>query len=1478
MPLSVKYFGQCCFLFTVFLFRQTAFCQLNADFSTDKPGGCSPLAIHFTNLTTGASPNAVCSWDFGNGNSSSLPAPAAIYTNEQTYSITLTVQDGSQTSSRTKEITVYKNPAVDFNFSTTKGCLPLTVSFTANAAGGDGNICGYTWDFGDGSTIQTNTAVQTHIYNVPQTVSSSLTVTNQYGCHTTIEKKDIITVIPSLTAGFTADKKVLCLPSDPVQFTNTSNGPGTLSYLWDFGDGNSSTMPNPNYAFNKKGIYSVKLTVKSSEGCTAVMQQSDYLNVANYNTDFTGPETICQNNYASFSSVSTPAPDNIIWEVDDVQIFSYNNLSYWFANPGVHTVKLDNGFGACKQSVTKNITVKTNPVITGFDAVGQSGCGNTADYQFSDHTAGAVQWQWDFDHRYDPPQIGSTAQSPAHTYYAAGNFNVWLRVTNAGGCSSIFNQLVQIPLKYAAIMTTGNVSLNSCAEPITQTFSANTNQDITDYNWTFSDGQSSTEASPTHTFTDIGRYTVTLNYKTREGCTGTITNTNYITIYPRLKLDFSANPLSVCGDSYVFFTALPNDPNVISWHWEYGDGSGSYAVGSTAFHNYGEAGIYTIKLYAAGPACDTVITKENYITVQDLKTRITDVSNSCEGDRGEVTFTQTSEHATSLNWDFGDGITLKTGPGQLTVRHIYKKSGSYPVQMTAANDECSQTAQTTAYVLLKQNPVLSASPAEVCINEPVTISITGLGANPTPFPYSYPYNIQKLAYPDGTPFDGSRSDNWYYPGTQYTGSIYGFNRAEEKLQAIVISSYFNCLDSSNFITVKIKGAGATAAFEQAGDNLCYSTAVEFKDASKITAGLPIQSWLWDFGDGQTAGSNQGGSILHTYKSPGIYYASLKISDAGGCSSTTPSYAHAVSVVGPLAAFTASGAIVPLNSNIYFYNNSNSYGSPGTVYSWDFGDQSPLSNEFSPSHTYPVAGTYTVTLTATNPSTACSSSSSQVIVIKNFNTAFGFTTSYIAGSCPPVLVYFKNTSINYSRVTWDFGDGITADNLNYPSHVYEKPGKYIVVLHVYAPNGLSKDYIDSVFVKSPEASVTVNPLEVCIGSTVSLFARAINTSNYLWDYGDGNIAATTEGSSAHQYLSPGSFQAKLMMQNEDGCYGKADPGTPVVVRPNPVVTLSPENPLICRDSPIYLHASGGTEYVWTPATGLSNDKIADPVASPKLTSDYNIEVTDDLGCKNSRSLTVEVVQAASIQVNGDTAICAGEPVPLKATGEEIYQWIGTTDGLSDTEIPNPEAKPPESMIYTVTGSDKHNCFTDTASVHIRVMPLPVVSAGADAEIWSGESVSLNASGSNDVTQWNWQPEKYLSCYDCPDPVCTAPAETNYILTAKNQDGCLSRDTVFIKIDCAASHVFIPNIFTPNRDGVNDVFKISGIAIIRHMVIYGRWGEKVFERNNFNAGDRASCWDGNFKGMESPSGSYVYFIEMECPTGGIFTRKGSVILIR
>ena len=121
--------------------------------------------------------------------------------------------------------------------------------------------------------------------------------------------------------------------------------------------------------------------------------------------------------------------------------------------------------------------------------------------------------------------------------------------------------------------------------------------------------------------------------------------------------------------------------------------------------------------------------------------------------------------------------------------------------------------------------------------------------------------------------------------------------------------------------------------------------------------------------------------------------------------------------------------------------------------------------------------------------------------------------------------------------------------------------------------------------------------------------------------------------------------------------------------------------------------------------------------------------------------------------------------------------------------------------------------------------------------------------------------------------------DYIVTVKNQYGCMASDSVSVKLACSENFVFIPNSFTPDNDGKNDVFYIKGkgIGIIKSLVIYNRWGETVFENKNFNIDDRSTGWNGRFKGVLVPAGSYVYFAEMQCDSGQPILKKGTVTVL-
>src|SRR5580658_152595 len=293
----------------------TASAQPTAGFSADKTGGCGPLVVHFTNQTSGAGATGSYRWDLGNGNSSVAADPVATYTQPGSYTVVLTVQDGSQTSTASQVVTVYQPPAATFAVADPNVCLPTPVTFNATATAGSGAIANYLWDFGDGSTQTVPAASTSHSYLTPEVYTVNLTVTDVYGCVAKAMQSNAFTVLAPLLPSFTTNPQVLCTVNSAVTFTNSTTGPGTLSYQWNFGDGNSSTVANPSYTYSAKGTYTVILTATSSAGCVAADTQTNVLNVANFQTDFTVPASVCQGAVVVFTDSSSPAPSAESWVV-----------------------------------------------------------------------------------------------------------------------------------------------------------------------------------------------------------------------------------------------------------------------------------------------------------------------------------------------------------------------------------------------------------------------------------------------------------------------------------------------------------------------------------------------------------------------------------------------------------------------------------------------------------------------------------------------------------------------------------------------------------------------------------------------------------------------------------------------------------------------------------------------------------------------------------------------------------------------------------------------------------------------------------------------------------------------------------------------------------------------------------------------------------------------------------------------------------
>jgi gliding motility-associated-like protein len=320
-------------------------------------------------------------------------------------------------------------------------------------------------------------------------------------------------------------------------------------------------------------------------------------------------------------------------------------------------------------------------------------------------------------------------------------------------------------------------------------------------------------------------------------------------------------------------------------------------------------------------------------------------------------------------------------------------------------------------------------------------------------------------------------------------------------------------------------------------------------------------------------------------------------------------------------------------------------------------------------------------------------------------------------------------------------------------------------------------------------------------------------------------------------------------------------------------------LLCKGSTIQLNATGALQYNWDASPYLNCVSCANPIAQPTDTTAFYVTGTNAYGCSLRDTIKINVKHPFTLSViDGDT-ICVGKTVHLRASGADSYSWFPTT-GVDDPNSANTTAKPTQTTLYRVVAKDNDNCFTDTGYVPVQVWQLPTVTTGVDQTIVVGTTAQLTATPSADVIQYQWTPAYNLSCITCPNPVARPKQDTKYTVQVSNGGGCTAQAEVSVFVTCGKGNLYIPNTFSPNGDGNNDIFFPRGVGInqVKMLRVFNRWGELVFERNNFNANDESAGWDGRFKGQILSADVYIFQCEIVCENNEILTYRGDLTLLK
>lgn len=890
---------------------------------------CFGETAQFTPVIGTVPSNPVTSWDwdFGDGTTSSDQNPTHQFAVAGTYVITLNVSTPYCAATGTQWVSVQARPAAVIMPSGVLSCSPMNVNFTNTTTG----ATQYLWLFGDGQTD--TTFAPSHTYTNFGTTDTVYTVTliasSPFGCSDTATVD--ITVAPGVFAGFVHNAQPGCAPMN-VGFTNTSTGATT--YLWDFGDGVTSTLIDPPHTYTNTtfflDIHTVSLTAFSPAGCQSTATQQ----IMVYPTpDFTFvalPDSGCSPLSVTFPSVVGAV--SYLWDFGDgttgagpSPIHTYVNTT---TNDQVYDITLvgANAFG-CVDTATADVIVYPTPLAQ-FTTTPLAGC-HPLTAQLTNNSAGATLFEWSYG---DGTSSDTALAVHGHTWYnfagpGAVAFPVTLTITTDHGCVSTASTQVDV---YPQVVAAFVADSAGCA-PLAVDF-INVSTGANSYQWTFGDQQGSQASAPSHIYFNQGLADVVFDplliATSSFGCSDTASAP--ILVHPQPIAQFIPGITAGCQPLLVPFQDITIGADSVLW--QFGDGQFLAAQPGNTSHSYQHTSPVPVTFDASLIASTVHGCTDTTMHPIDVYPNIVAGFTANAGGCSPFTVApiNTTTGATSYLWDMGDGTILVGASPTHTYVNTTTVDQARTITLTATSPfGCVSIATQTVIVYPVPSAAFQATPFSQQFPDATVTLVNSSG----------PGNwLHTWTYGDG---QGSAQQQ---PGT-HTYDTWGTFAI-----TLVVSGTF-CTDTATQ-TITISPPLPTASFLGQGEG-CAPLTVQFTNTS-----LQGLSYQWNFGDGGTSTAD---NPTYIYNVPGVYTVSMTAFGIGGGTNTAVKVDSVVVHPNANAYFVLQpdNVIVP-SQPVFTYNLS----ANATSFVWDFGDGTS-SIEFDPLHYYTRGGTFDVTLIANN---------------------------------------------------------------------------------------------------------------------------------------------------------------------------------------------------------------------------------------------------------------------------------------------------------------------------------------------------------------------------------------------------------------------------------------------------------------------------------------------------------------------------------
>jgi gliding motility-associated-like protein len=926
---------------------------------------------------------------------------------------------------------------------------------------------------------------------------------------------------------------------------------------------------------------------------------------------------------------------------------------------------------------------------------------------------------------------------------------------------------------------------------------------------------------------------------------------------------FSTNNNLFCSPQAVTFTqTCTGNPDGFIWRF----GNGQLGSLPTQTVTYTTPGTYTVTLTALYPT--TAITVTRTVTINPTPTISIAPDRNYICQPGNITFTSTgSAFISTYEWDFGDGSAPQT-TGTNSITHFFNSYNNFTVVVRGLSAAgCSATASTSVQVARFAIINASVIPNRGCI--PINSTLTASATLPTgDATANFLWD-----FGDGSPTATTGANN-----TTHTYNIV----TPITTANVTITTVQGCTNQFTFppFAFGTPPFNTNAVTISGRDTFCASENIQFSGTA-----INANSYSWDFGDGDTVVTSNT-TINHRYRVLGNRQVILTplFNGCAGIPDTID-----IVIEGVIADYTFTNQCSARNT--FVYNNV----SVGNVSSfrWTFSDipGTPDFTNYNTTHTFPANGSFTSQLYLFDAITGCSDS-----LITNQFTATPGLTSTKQRVCKDSTIQY--TVVNPYPVTSNYqyefhvnGAVVNADTIPTISFVPTLHGVFNDFVIITGPGNNTCD--DTLYlttptsVQGPVLNFTV-PLSSCLlnntfpvtNNTIPFFP-ADGIVKWEWSFGD-NRMDSIRNPPPHTYATANNYQIFLKATDINGCAQKDS--VTVSVYPMPVINVLPGMDTICAGQTLNLFAFTTDTLLWRTNYNLTCTNLACDTVSvnPLMTTAYIAQSINQYGCISTDTSFIRVYSPFNVQVlPTDTSVCPKSIVPYRTNIAGITTWTPSTY-LSSTTIGNPVSIPDSSITYTIIVADSVGCFADTATAIIRTFPLPTVNAGPDLLIPSNSPFTLSPAYSAGIAAYQWSPPvNSLSCLLCPVTNGRAEESTVYRIEVTSFNGCKAVDSVVLTVTCSSANFRLPSAFTPNNDGINDTFYplTRGFKIINKLVIYNRWGNKVFERHDFAPNTASLGWKGESKNkLQLDPAVYVWIAEGTCDFGEKVEAKGTVVLIR